>query len=201
MRFGLDFGAGYSAGLFIDQRANRTFVRSGSPRRLLNTFAYTCSFSVAGALAGAGKRSASTFPRNPSIAGGRILPSTISTPPRNASTRTMCSTCCPGSRAKTKPSTRSSSTRPPFRAATRGGASRWKRTSKPCSSRRSNWPPPRARVLVSTNCTRLPRRAIENVARFALKATRRAAEFHTEPPLPDIPPDAAAQTLWLVLKS
>ena len=59
---------------------------------------------------------------------------------------------------------------------------------------------PRAKVLVSTNCTRLPRRALESIARFALKATRRAADFHAEPPLPDVPPAAAAQTLWLSLK-
>ena len=53
IRFGLDFAAGYSAGLFIDQRANRARVRVLNPKRLLNTFAYTCSFSVVAALAGA----------------------------------------------------------------------------------------------------------------------------------------------------
>ncbi len=51
VHYGLDFGAGYSAGLFIDQRANRAFVHRAAPRRLLNTFAYTCSFSVVAALA------------------------------------------------------------------------------------------------------------------------------------------------------
>jgi 23S rRNA (cytosine1962-C5)-methyltransferase len=60
---------------------------------------------------------------------------------------------------------------------------------------------PRAKVLLSTNCTRLHRRALESIARFALKATRRTADFHSDPPLPDIPPDAAAQTLWLALRS
>ena len=42
--------------------------------------------------------------------------------------------------------------------------------------------------------------ALEAIARFALKGTRRAADFHSEAPLPDIPADAAAQTLWLTLK-
>src|SRR4051812_10086670 len=51
--YGLDFGAGYSAGLFLDQRANRAFLRRIRPQRVLNTFAYTCSFSVVAALAGA----------------------------------------------------------------------------------------------------------------------------------------------------
>ncbi len=52
-RYGLDFAGGYSAGLFIDQRANRARLRAWKPKRLLNTFAYTCSFSVVAAQAGA----------------------------------------------------------------------------------------------------------------------------------------------------
>src|SRR5436190_22689220 len=52
LRYGIDFGAGYSAGLFIDQRENRRFVRDLAPRTLLNCFAYTCSFSVAAATVG-----------------------------------------------------------------------------------------------------------------------------------------------------
>ena len=53
VRYGLDFEGGYSAGLFIDQRANRARLRTLKSRRVLNTFAYTCSFSVVAALAGA----------------------------------------------------------------------------------------------------------------------------------------------------
>src|SRR5205823_13013063 len=53
LKFGIDFGAGYSVGLFVDQRENRRFVRQAKPERLLNCFAYTCSFSVAAASAGA----------------------------------------------------------------------------------------------------------------------------------------------------
>src|SRR4051794_25460207 len=48
--YGLDFGAGYSAGLFLDQRENRAYLRRIRPQRVLNTFAYTCSFSVVAAL-------------------------------------------------------------------------------------------------------------------------------------------------------
>lgn len=53
---------GLSTGLFLDQRDNRRFVadwvsdrakRSGKPPAVLNTFAYTCAFSVAAAKAGA----------------------------------------------------------------------------------------------------------------------------------------------------
>ena len=53
MSYGIDFGAGYSVGLFIDQRENRRFVRDVTPRTLLNCFAYTCSFSVVAASVGA----------------------------------------------------------------------------------------------------------------------------------------------------
>ena len=49
----IDFGAGYSVGLFVDQRENRRYLRQVAPKRLLNCFAYTCSFSVAAASVGA----------------------------------------------------------------------------------------------------------------------------------------------------
>src|SRR3954463_523575 len=51
--YAVDFSAGYSVGLFIDQRENRRFVRELAPKTLLNCFAYTCSFSVAAATVGA----------------------------------------------------------------------------------------------------------------------------------------------------
>src|SRR4029077_9597371 len=54
LKFGIDFGTGYSPGLFLDQRENRRYVRHIAPRRLLNCFAYTCSFSVYAATNGAG---------------------------------------------------------------------------------------------------------------------------------------------------
>ncbi len=62
VRFSVDPIAGYSPGLFLDQRDNRKWlkewvVENGSRQeqalKILNTFAYTCSFSVAAAVAGA----------------------------------------------------------------------------------------------------------------------------------------------------
>ncbi|MEI8293180.1 MAG: class I SAM-dependent methyltransferase [bacterium] len=49
----LDFSASYSPGLFPDQRLNRQFLKQKNPRRVLNTFAYTCAFSLAAASCGA----------------------------------------------------------------------------------------------------------------------------------------------------
>jgi 23S rRNA (cytosine1962-C5)-methyltransferase len=48
LQYWIDFGAGYSQGLFLDQRLNRARVREfrGS---VLNCFAYTCAFGVCAA--------------------------------------------------------------------------------------------------------------------------------------------------------
>lgn len=50
--YGIDFLAGRSPGLFVDQRENRRFLQSLRPARVLNCFAYTCAFSVAAAQVG-----------------------------------------------------------------------------------------------------------------------------------------------------
>jgi 23S rRNA (cytosine1962-C5)-methyltransferase len=60
VRYLMSFIEGYSTGLFLDQRDNRAILGSGDVlggslvgATLLNTFAYTCAFSVSAALAGA----------------------------------------------------------------------------------------------------------------------------------------------------
>jgi 23S rRNA (cytosine1962-C5)-methyltransferase len=54
LNFWVDFQAGYSQGIFLDQRSNRQRLRKISPgKNVLNTFAYTCAFGVAGAASGA----------------------------------------------------------------------------------------------------------------------------------------------------
>ncbi len=70
LSFELSFQEGYSVGLFLDQRDNRRRLlrgyigpgfelgkvrprRTGAPFEVLNTFAYTCAFSVCAARAGA----------------------------------------------------------------------------------------------------------------------------------------------------
>ncbi len=61
VRFIIRFDAGYSQGIFLDQRLNRLEVISrikaktstGKPQRILNTFAYTGGFSVCAATEGA----------------------------------------------------------------------------------------------------------------------------------------------------
>ncbi len=62
VRFEMSFNEGYSVGLFLDQRDNRRRLLTGhvaqdfslsSNLEVLNTFAYTCGFSVCAAKAGA----------------------------------------------------------------------------------------------------------------------------------------------------
>ncbi len=54
VQYEVDFAAGYSQGLFLDQRNNRREVADrASGERILNCFAYTCGFSVTAAVSGA----------------------------------------------------------------------------------------------------------------------------------------------------
>ncbi|MFD2302256.1 class I SAM-dependent rRNA methyltransferase [Roseibacillus ishigakijimensis] len=55
VRYRIDFSAGYSQGIFLDQRDNRARVRElvRPGQTVLNTFAYTGAFSVCAALGGA----------------------------------------------------------------------------------------------------------------------------------------------------
>ena len=56
------------------------------------------------------------------------------------------------------------------------------------------------RVLVSTNCSALREHALEVMARYGLKAARRAGIFHRQPPLPDFPVSGGASSIWVILR-
>ncbi len=196
MRFGLDFAAGYSAGLFIDQRANRAFVRRAGVRRMLNTFAYTCSFSVAAAMAGAetvsidlSKKSIDRGRANFALNGLEIAAHTfiaddvLDVLPRLARRGEKFDAIILDP--------------PTFSRGNKGRKWQVEHDLESLLLAALELAAPKARVLLSTNCTRLNRRALEAVARFCLKSARRAAAFHQEPPLPDVPAQFAAQTLWL----
>ncbi len=202
MHFGLDFAAGYSAGLFIDQRANRALVRRDAARRVLNTFAYTCSFSVAAALAGAETvsidlskksldRGRENFALNGLDAAGEnrhrfYADDVLDVLPRLARKGETFDTIILDP--------------PTFSRGNKGRKFQAEHDLEALLASALALAAPRAKILLSTNCTRLTRRALETLARFALKGVRRTADFHTEPPLPDIPAESGAQTLWLLLK-
>ena len=56
------------------------------------------------------------------------------------------------------------------------------------------------RILLSTNCAALDERALEVMARYCLKASRRAGSFHAEPRPVEFPTDSGASTMWLTLR-
>ncbi len=199
VRYGLDFGAGYSAGLFTDQRANRAFVRRAAPRRLLNTFAYTCSFSVVAALAGA--ETVSIDLSKKSIDRGRdnfALNDLDATKHRFYTDDVL--DVLPRLARKKEQFDVIILDPPTFSRGTKGRRFQVEQDLEALLLAALEVAAPRAKILLSTNCTRLNRRVLETIARFACKTTRSAADFYAEPPLPDIPAEAAAQTLWLLLK-
>jgi 23S rRNA (cytosine1962-C5)-methyltransferase len=57
-----------------------------------------------------------------------------------------------------------------------------------------------AHILISTNSSGLGEHALEVMARYCLKETRRAATFHRPLSLPDFPPGAGASSTWLALR-
>ena len=199
VRYGIDFGAGYSAGLFIDQRANRAYVRQRAPKRLLNTFAYTCSFSVVGALAGAETvsidlskksldRGRENFELNGlPLEGHRFLADDVLD-------------VLPRLERRGEKFDLIILDPPTFSRGNRGR--RWQVEEQIEDLLRAalELAAPGASILISTNCTKLDRRALEGAARFGLKAARRGGDFHHEPPLPDFPQGEGAQTLWLHLR-
>jgi len=199
VRFGLDFAAGYSAGLFIDQRANRSFVRRMPPKKLLNTFAYTCSFSVVAAALGAGTVSVDLSKK--SLDRGRenfalnsidqanhqfIADDVLDVLPRLARRNESfdCIILDP----------------PTFSRGNKGRRFQVEHDLEKLLTGALEIATRDARILLSTNCARLNTRAIEQIARYVLKLNRKSATFHHEPDLPDIPAELAARTLWLLLK-
>ena len=199
VRYGIDFSAGYSAGLFIDQRANRAFLQQRAPKRVLNTFAYTCSFSVVAALAGAQTvsidlskksldRGLQNFELNGlSTEGHRFLADDVlETLPRleRRGEKFDAIVLDP----------------PTFSRADRGRRWQVEEGLEELMLAALDLAAPHAAILISTNCTRLNRRHLENLARFTLKTRRYGGDFHQEPPLPDFPPGEGAQTLWVTLR-
>ena len=198
-RFGIDFGAGYSAGLFIDQRANRARVQKLAPKRTLNTFAYTCSFSVVAAIAGAqtlsldlSKKSLDRGRKNFELnnlpmEGHRFLADDVLD-------------VLPRLERRGEKFDLIILDPPTFSLGNRGR--RWQVEEQIGDLLRTalELAAPKASILVSTNCTKLDLPALERTARFALKTARLGGDISREPALPDFPSGEGAQTLWVSLR-
>jgi 23S rRNA (cytosine1962-C5)-methyltransferase len=199
LRFGIDFGTGYSPGLFLDQRENRRYVRHIAPKRVLNCFAYTCSFSVYAACAGATTlnidlskkylaRGRENFAlNNLSTINHRFIADDVrSVLPRLARRGEKFDAIIldPPTFSRS-PEGKTFQVQYDFKNLLVSGLAVAERE---------------AYVLISTNCSELGVRALEVMARYCLKETCRAATFHRPVRLPDFPTRAGASSVWLALR-
>jgi len=198
LRFGIDFGTGYSPGLFLDQRENRRYVRHITPKRLLNCFAYTCSFSVYAACNGGSTLNVDVSKKY--LARGRenFALNNLSTVDHRFITDNVRSVLPRLARRGEKfdaiildP--------PTFSRSPKGKTFQIQHDFENLLISALAVAERDAHVLVSTNCSALGERALEVMARYCLKETRRAATFHRPLPLPDFPPRTGASSLWLAL--
>lgn len=198
LRYGLDFAAGYSVGLFLDQRANRQFLRAAAPKRVLNTFAYTCSFSVAAASAGAktvsidlsaksiGRGKANFALNDLSADGHRFLADdALEVMPRLIRKMELFDAIILDP--------------PTFSRGAKGKKFQVEKNLGDLLHLALNLAAPKAKILLSTNCTRLDVEALQLVAKGELRVAQRRAEPHVTAALPDFPAAEGAATLWLLL--
>jgi 23S rRNA (cytosine1962-C5)-methyltransferase len=199
LKFGIDFGAGFSVGLFPDQRENRSYVRHIAPKRLLNCFAYTCSFSLSAAYVGATTlnidlskkslvRGRENFAlNNLPILGHRFIADDVMTVlPRLARKGEKFDVIILDP--------------PTFSRSPGGKTFHVENDFETLLVNSLELAEQSSHVLVSTNCSTLREHALEVMARYGLKAARRAGTLHRSPPLPDFPPGAGASSIWLTLR-
>ena len=199
VRYALDFGAGYSAGLFLDQRENRQFVRRSAPRRLLNCFAYTCSFSVMAGLAGAETLSVDLSRKSLDRGRENFILNKLATD-RHRFLAADVLTLLPRLARKGELFDAIILDPPTFSRSHTGKAWQVEHDFEKLLLAALEVAERDAKILLSTNCTRLDVRALEVMGRYCLKATRRAGSFLQCARLPDFPPGAGARSLWMILR-
>jgi len=199
-RYGLDFAGGYSAGLFIDQRANRGRLRALKPKRLLNTFAYTCSFSVVAALGGAETvsvdlsrrslaRGEGNFERNgldPKAGHRFIADDVLAVLPRLARRGEKFDAVILDP--------------PTFSRNQSGGAFQVQRDFEGLVTLALEVASPGAKILLSVNHSAMRVADLELAARTALKPAGRGGRFQSTASPVDFPAGQGAKTVWLEFK-
>jgi 23S rRNA (cytosine1962-C5)-methyltransferase len=198
VRFGLDFSAGYSAGLFLDQRHNRAWVRQNAKGRFLNTFSYTCSFSVCAALSGAETVSIDLSRKSLSRGEANFALNGVCTEKHRFLAADVRESLPRLSRKGERFDTIILDP-PTFSTSHAKGRFRVEDDLGELVQAALDLAAPRARLLVSTNCTRLGVRDLEQICRIALKLRRASGSFQPCAPLEDFPQGAAASCVWLQL--
>lgn len=199
VRYGLDFSAGYSVGLFLDQRANRSLLRNQPVKRVLNTFAYTCSFSVVAALSGAETLSVDLSQK--SLERGR-LNFTLNgiDPSAHRFIADDVQDFLPRLARRKELFDAVILDPPTFSRGNKGRRFRAEDDLESLLNAALEVTTPKGRILLSTNCTKLNLTALETIARFALKNARRQGALQRAPSLVDFPQGNPASTLWIQLK-
>jgi 23S rRNA (cytosine1962-C5)-methyltransferase len=198
LKFEIDFGAGYSVGLFIDQRENRRFVRQTKPKRLLNCFAYTCSFSVAAASAGA--QTVNVDLSKKSLERGRqnFVLNSLSTDGHQFIADDVRPVL--GRLARRGQKFDVIILDPPTFSRTKGGAAfHVEKDFEEIIAAALELVEREGRILLSTNCETLNEQALERMARYCLKLSRQSGALHRQPMPVDFPAGAGAATIWLTL--
>ena len=199
LKYRIDFNAGFSVGLFPDQRENRSYIRRIAPKRLLNCFAYTCSFSVSAAYVGATTlnidlskkslaRGSENFALNnlPTLGHRFIADDVMTILPRLARKGEKFDVIILDP--------------PTFARSPRGKTFHVENDFEQLLISSLELAERDSHVLISTNCSTLRAHALEVMARYGLKAARRAGTFHRSLPLPDFPPGTGATSIWLTLR-
>ncbi|OGV69521.1 MAG: hypothetical protein A3K19_27865 [Lentisphaerae bacterium RIFOXYB12_FULL_65_16] len=199
MRFGIDFAGGYAAGLFVDQRHNRALVRKLKPERLLNCFAYTCSFGVAAALGGGDTVNIDLSGRALERGRQNFRENDLD-PARHQFRAEDVLDALPLLERRGERFDMIVLDPPTFSRGTRGRAFHVESDLEPLLFAALEFASSRAWILLSTNSTKLTDRDLERMTRWALRTCRRTADLHREPPLVNLAPDQAARTLWLNLR-
>jgi 23S rRNA (cytosine1962-C5)-methyltransferase len=199
LKFGIDFTLGYSAGLFVDQRENRSHLRKLAPKRLLNCFAYTCSFSVAAASVGATTVSVDLSKK--SLARGRenFALNSIATSEHRF---------IPDDVLKVLPRLARRGERfdaiildpPTFARSGAGRTFRVERDFEQLLLMALDLAARDGHILVATNSSALGKQALEVMACYCLKTAQRAAKIYHPRTLPDFPAGTGASSIWLSLR-
>jgi 23S rRNA (cytosine1962-C5)-methyltransferase len=199
LKYKIDFAAGYSVGLFIDQRENRKYVRQSKPKRLLNCFAYTCSFSVAAASVGAETVSVDLSKKSLERGRENFALNSLTTANHRFITDDVMAVL-PRLERRGEKFDMIILDPPTFSRSHRGKTFHVENDFEDLLSHAMQLVARNGCILLSTNCSTLREKALEVMARYCLKLARRAGKIHRSPRLPDFPQNAGASTIWLSLR-
>lgn len=199
VRYGLDFAAGYSHGLFLDQRANRAQLRVLKPKRVLNTFAYTCSFTVVAALAGAETLSVDLSKKSLDRGKQNLVHNGID----EKGHRFIADDAL-----DLMPRLETRGERfdviildpPTFSRNSKGRLWQVEQHFEDLLNAALEIAMPKCAILLSTNCTKLDPIALERRSRQCAKIKRRAVDYLRIAPLLDFPAGHGASTLWMLVR-